>query len=334
MAARTRQRKRVSHGRGARRAAAPKKRAEPAKPEREAPERQGPRPFWSGTISFGLVSVPVDLFSAVRSTRLRTRMLTRDGTPLQRRYFCPEDERDIPGEELARGYELAPEQHVVITDDELEALAPRASRDIDLRRFVPVDEVDPFLFESSYVLAPSGDSSKAYRLLAQVMEKEGRAGIATFVMRGKERLIAILARDGILHAEVLRFADEVRSPEDADLPAPAKVPRELVDEFARAFARAAKPVDPATLVDEETVALHELVEEKRERGEDLIEAVEAVPEEEGEPAGEPTDILAALKRSLASGTGKGSGAERRPRSSAPAKRSRTRRSGRDTRQRA
>ena len=311
MATRTRrtQRGTARASKGRRRAARPGRQhqeraahAERAAPQREEPQRQVPRPFWSGTISFGLVSVPVDLHAAVRAVRLPLRMLSEDGTPLQRRYFCPDEERDVAGDELARGYELAPDEHVVVTDEELEALAPRASRDIDLRRFVPVDDIDPFLFESSYVLAPTGDSSKAYRLLALVMEEEGRAGIATFVMRGKEHLVAILARNGILHAEVLRFADEVRSPEDAGLPSPAKVPAELAEHFRRALERLPSKLDLASLADEETAQLRDLVEEKRRRGVDVVEAHEVSAEAgDGESEAAPTDILAALKRSLATG---------------------------------
>jgi DNA end-binding protein Ku len=193
--------------------------------EREPREARGVRAFWSGTISFGLVSVPVDLHSAVRSQKPALRMLAPDGTPLARRYRCPEHDRDVDGDELVRGYEVEPGEHVVVTDEELEALAPRASRDIDLRKFVPLAQLDPFRFERAYVLAPQGDSVKAYRLLAEVMEREERAGIATFVLRGKQHLVAILARGGVLHAETLRFAGEVRSPESVGLPDLAQAAR-------------------------------------------------------------------------------------------------------------
>ena len=248
--------------------------------------------------------MPVNLFSAVRGERVALRMLSADGTPLHRRYFCPEEERDVPNEELERGFEVAPDEHVVLTDEELEALAPRASRDIDLRRFVPLADVDPFLFESSYVLAPAGESVKAYRLLAHVMEHEDRAGIATFVLRDKEYLVAILARGGILHAETLRFADEVRTSADAGLPERGKEPpRELVSKFARAIQHASHDFDPDALADEQTAALRALVEDKLAHRRDVIEASAAAPAEEepGTGAGDPADLLAALKRSLASG---------------------------------
>src|SRR5262245_46887476 len=145
-------------------------------------------------------------------------MVDEDGTPLARRYFCPEEEKALEWDDLVRGYEIAPEEYVVVTDDELEALEPRKSHDIDLRRFVPVDQLDPKFFERGYYLTPAGETTKAYQLLAAIMEKSGRAGIATFVMRGKEYLIAIVADHGILRAETMRFADEIRTPKDVGLP--------------------------------------------------------------------------------------------------------------------
>ncbi|HEY0671085.1 MAG TPA: Ku protein, partial [Longimicrobiales bacterium] len=168
------------------------------------------RSFWSGTITFGLVSIPVNLFPGVRSQRAALRMLADDGTPLQRRFYCEKQNREVNGDEIVRGYETAKGKYVVVTDDELEALEPKKSRDIDLRRFVPAEDIDPLFFERSYYLAPAGESVKAYRLLAETMEKTGRAGIATFVMRGKEYLVAIVAEDGLLRADTMRFADELR----------------------------------------------------------------------------------------------------------------------------
>jgi DNA end-binding protein Ku len=180
---------------------------------KEKPQKKyhGARAFWSGTISFGLVSIPVNLFPANRSRSTGLRLLDKDGTPLRRRFFCPKDERDVHPEHVLRGYELENGEYVVVTDEELESLEPRKTRDIDLTRFVNKDDVPATLFERGYYLTPAGDSTKAYRLLAEVMEETGRVGIATFVMRGKEYLVAILAEDGIMRAETLRFQNEVRT---------------------------------------------------------------------------------------------------------------------------
>src|ERR1044072_1058270 len=149
------------------------------------------RPFWSGTLTFGLVSVPVDLYPGNRTNRAPLRMLGPEGEALARRYYSEKTGPALDTEEMVRGYEIEKDRFVIITDEELERLAPEQSRDIDLRRFVPLADIPPLHFDRSYFLAPSEGSEKAYRLLSQTMEKEKLAGVATFVMRGKEYLVAI-----------------------------------------------------------------------------------------------------------------------------------------------
>ena len=171
------------------------------------------RAFWSGTITFGLVSVPVDLYPAVRSQRAPLRMIGPDGQLLRRRYYCSAEGQDAHERRNRARLRMAPTAlSAVARDEELEALAPRKSRDIDLQRFVARDSIPPKLLERPYVLAPAGDSTKAYHLLAKTMEQTHRAGIATFVMRGREYLAAIFAKGGLLRAATMRFADEPRTP--------------------------------------------------------------------------------------------------------------------------
>ncbi len=263
-----------------------------------------PRSFWSGTISFGLVSIPVDLYPANRSGRPGLRLLAPSGLPVQRRYASSREDTIVPSERLVRGYEVRKDEYVVVTDEELAALAPEKSRDIDLQRFVPVEEVDPVLFQRAYFLAPGGESAKAYRLLADVMESTGRAGIATFVMRDKEYFVAILAEGGILRAETLRFADEVRSAEDVGLPAPKKPKAAAVTSLKRAIAaRAKKELDPDELADPWSANLEKLAEKKRRQGEDVVE----VPEEAEEEQAEVIDLMEVLKRSLGAKATSGAG---------------------------
>jgi DNA end-binding protein Ku len=271
------------------------------------------RSFWSGTISFGLVTIPVSLLPANRSKRVALRMLDEDGTPLARRWFCPKDEQDLDSDEIVRGYEIAEDKYVVVTDEELAALAPRKSRDIDLQRFVRREEIDPRFFERGYFLAPATDSTKAYRLLAEVMETTGRAGLATFVMREKEYLVAILAENGILSAETMRFADELRTAEMVGLPGETrKPPRATVTKLERAIeALAAKRLDPRELEDEEAQRILQLVERKRKKGEDVVEVPELAAD--AEEQAEIVDLMEMLKRSL--GARGASGPRRGPRSS-------------------
>jgi DNA end-binding protein Ku len=255
----------------------------------------GPRAFWSGTITFGLVSVPVELYPANRSQRVSLRMTAPDGTPLTRRYFCPKEERVLDWDEIVRGYEVEKDTFVVVTDDELEKLAPERTRDIDLRRFVPASGIDPIYFERAYYLTPGGNSTKAYRLLAATMEQTDRAGIATFVMRGKEYLVAILAENGILRAETLRFADEVRAPDDVGLPEPQKPKAATVKRFEKAIASLAKKtLDESELADTGSERLLELVARKEKSGEDVIEARGAP----GETSEGVIDLMEVLRRSL------------------------------------
>ena len=177
--------------------------------------------FWSGSLSFGLVNVPVLLFPASRHSGVRLRMMSPDGALLERRFFCPRDDKEIGSDEIVRGYELDDGSYITVEDDELEALEPQKSREIDLREFVDLAELPPTLLERGYYLTPLKDTTKAYRLLAEVMERTRRVGVATFVMREREYLVAIFARNGILCAETLRFADEIRDPLSIGLPKPA-----------------------------------------------------------------------------------------------------------------
>ena len=277
----------------------------------------GPRAFWSGTITFGLVSVPVDLYPAVRSQRAPLRMLGPEGQPLQRRYFCSADGKALTNDEIVRGYEWEDGSFTVVSDEELDALAPRKSRDIDLRRFVTRKEIPPELLERPYVLAPAGDSTKAYHLLAQTMERTGRAGIATFVMRGKEYLAAIFAEGGLLRAATMRFLDELRTPQDVGLPPQRTVPAKERKAMEAVLAKLEKDeLDQDSLQDEYTTALLELAENKRAASRDVVEVEEAPPEDEEETA-DVIDIMSVLKQRMGAARGPAQALARAPARSAP-----------------
>jgi DNA end-binding protein Ku len=281
----------------------------------EVPER--PRSFWSGSIVFGLVNVPVSLFVASRSAGASLRMVTREGTPLSRRYLCSREARLVEKDEIVRGYEVEKDQFVIIDDDELAALAPEKSQEIDLRRFVPLTQIDPMYFERAYFLAPDKGASKAYRLLARIMEDSGRAGIATFVMRGKEYLVAIIAERGVLRAETLRFHDELRSPEDVGLPARSQAPAKRVQEMTRAIlGAAADQLDRDAVRDMRSRSLRELAARKLAAGEDVVAAPDDPPPADAEGA-QVVDLMQLLKQSLGDeeGSPEGSpkGSPRRPR---------------------
>ena len=290
----------------------PPRKTEQRRPKTEAPERDaeatGVRGFWSGNLSFGLVSIPVSLITARRSNRVALRMLSTNGTPLRRRFFCPKDDAALEANDIVRGYEIEKDLFVPVTDEELEAIAPKLSQEIDLRRFVPLDAIDPMYFEHGYFLVPGKRSGKAYRLLARVMEERGRAGIATFVMRGKEYLVAITARGGLLLAETLRFADELRTASDVGLGKPSSADAATVKEFARSIAALrADALDVDELEDAQTRRLLELIESKRRAGKDIVAAPQA-PDEDEATGAEIVDLMKYLKESIA-----GKGAETSPR---------------------
>lgn len=254
------------------------------------------RPFWSGTITFGLVSIPVSLLPATRSNRTSLRMVSPSGKPLARRYFSVNDDRMLSSNDIVRGYEIEKDHYVVVEDEELERLAPERTRDIDLKVFVKATDIDPKHFERAYYLAPAGGSTKAYRLLAKVMEETDRAGIATFVMRGKEYLIAILAENGILRAETLRFADELRTPEAIGLPEPVKPPAAAVKRMAKEIAKLEEPkLDVFQLEEKSAERLHEVVEKKLKSGKDVVHYE---PEEDEEESAGVIDLMERLQRSL------------------------------------
>ena len=281
----------------------------------------GLRSFWTGTITFGLVSVPVALFPATRGkSSVGLKMVTKEGTPLQRKYVCSKDGKDLDWDDLVRGYEVSKGKFVVVTDEELEAVEPRKSREIDLQTFVPLDDIDPIYFERGYFLTPSGGSNKAYRLLAEVMEQSEQAGIATFVMRGKEYLVAILAENGILRAETLRFESDIRTPESVGLPKAPKPKPADVKKFEQAIASKSGRVNFSEFLDESAQRLEKLVAKKQKDRDAVVKNEVQAEEDAQESGGEVVDLLEVLSRSLGGAGASRKGAKKSPSRSKPAAR--------------
>ena len=276
----------------------------------ESQQPAGMRPFWAGTITFGLVTVPVAIYSATRAGGTALRMLGPDEAPVQRRYVCSKDEKVLDADDIVRGYEIEKGKFVVVTDEELEAVEPRKSREIDLQLFVDLDAIDPIFYERAYYLVPTGGTNKAYRLLAEVMEKKRQAGIATFVMRAKEHMVAIIAENGILRAETLRFENEIRKPDDVGLPNLAKPAPADVKKFETQIARHAKKFDPRELFDDYEERLEKLVAKKEKTKAAVVKVEEDAGEEKG---ADVVDLMAVLSRSLNQG-------RKAPRKVPPAKR--------------
>jgi DNA end-binding protein Ku len=257
------------------------------------------RPMWSGTITFGLVSVPVQLVSGNRGNRVSLHMVTEEGTQLARRYFTENGRKPLESDDIVRGYEVEKGKFVIVDDEDLERLAPEITRDIDLSVFVPVDDIDPMYFVRSYFLIPGAGGSKAYRLLARVMEESGRAGIARFVMRGKEYLVALIAENGILRAETLRFANELRTAEDVGLPKPPKVGTADARKMSTQMKKLYKATfNPKELTDSTAAELIKIAQKKKKAGEDVVRITESETDEAAAPSGDVLDLMERLRQSL------------------------------------
>jgi DNA end-binding protein Ku len=240
------------------------------------------------------VSVPVQLFPAARSNRTSLRMLGPDGQPLARKYYAEKTGKDLDVDEVVRGYEIDKEKYVIVTDEELDRLAPEKTRDIDLKQFVPADSIPPLYFERGYFLTPAAGSQKAYKLLAETMAESGLAGVATFVMRGKEYLVAIFSDKGILRAETMRFADELRSPSDIGLPKKKEAPKATVHKFEKMIAsKSKKQFTPTKLADKQADSLLKLVKKKQAKRSNVVKV-----EEEADTDHKVVDLVKILKQSL------------------------------------
>jgi DNA end-binding protein Ku len=255
-----------------------------------------PRSLWSGSLSFGLVNVPVALYSGVRDTDLHFRQLhAKDHTPVETHRFCVEEDVEVPYEEIANGYETD-DSLVVLTDAELATAAPRKTRTIDIEAFVDLEDVDPIYYDHPYVLMPAGDAEgtqRAYRLLLEVMERTERAALGRFVLRTKEYLALIRARGGRLVLTTLLWHDEVRPGADVGTPTKKDKPAKKELDGAVALIDALScPWDPGRYEDRFEKRLKKIVRDKAKG-----KTVEP-PEKEKAPSPVP-DLMAALEESLA-----------------------------------
>ena len=264
--------------------------------EEQEEELEQPHAFWSGIIVFGLVSLPVSLFPAHRG-KVALKMVDAKGNLLRRQFFCADDNRPLERDDIVRSYEIEKYHYVVVEDEELEALEPKKSREIDLKRFVPLGSINPIYFERAYFLVPDSDTTKAYRLLAKSMEDEQKAGIATFVMHGKDYLVAIIAEGGILRAETLRFHDELRTPEQVGLPQRQPANKKLIAQMCTAIGKSThKQFDSELLSDPHTRNLKQRIEEKLKAGADVLKAPEEP--EAAEEESNVIDLMQVLKERL------------------------------------
>jgi DNA end-binding protein Ku len=263
------------------------------------------RATWSGAISFGLVTVPVQLFTAVRPQTLRFRQLHAETkAPVKQKRVDAETGEEVSYDDIVKGYEVPGGGYVVVDPAELAELDPDASRLVDIRDFVEQADIDPIYYDRPYYLAPDGEAAaKPYRLLTEAMERSGKVAIASFVMRNKEHLAAIRARDGLLVLSTMHHADEVADPADLDVAdrlADVEVRDREVEMAEKLIDSLLTDFDPHCYPDEHRARVQAYLEAKAE-GQDV-----ELPSPERD-TGNVVDLVAALEQSLERAKGGGAG---------------------------
>jgi DNA end-binding protein Ku len=259
------------------------------------------RPLWSGSLSFGLVNVPVALFSAVRDMDVHFNQLhASDASPIETKRVCSADGQEVPWDQIAKGYELEDGHWVLLSDEDLAAAAPHKSQTIDVERFVRESEIDPVYYERPYVLSPRDEAAaRAYALLGDAMAKAGRVALGRFVMHAKEHLVSIRPRGAVLTLTTVRFAEEVRSRQEiAEAVAAAAEPSaEEVENAVAIIAELEVAFDPSRYRDEHRAHLQRIIKRKA-KGQKIVAPREA--EEPAKPvASSAPDLMGALQESLA-----------------------------------
>jgi len=249
--------------------------------------------IWSGTISFSLVAIPVRLVRAVAPGRVSFRLLhATDYSPLSRKMFCPQQAEIVPPEEIIRGYELGPDSYLPITAEELASVSPERSRTIEIVEFIDMNEVDPIYFDHPYYLVPLKGGEKAYRLLAKIMARTNRAGLAKFVLAEREYLVAVKSEEGALALVTLHYSEEILSADDI-VPKTGTVDAAEKSRMQQHITAMLTDFKPEKYADERRKQLLELLTAKKDKA--LVTAP-AAADEEGEG---PADLVAALEEIMA-----------------------------------
>jgi DNA end-binding protein Ku len=250
------------------------------------------RSLWNGAIRFGLVNVPIKVYGASSSKQIRFRELhVKDAAPLEHRRVCAKEDKEVPFEEVVRGYETSPGRYVVLTKDEIQAPARERGKTIDLEDFVPADQIDPIFYDTPYWLGPQNDADAAYAVLRDALERTGLVGVGRFALRTREQLVALYPVDGALRISTMRFHDEVIEPDDLDIPQPSKKVSDREAKMADALVSSLRTeFDPSEYDDTYRERVLEVVEAKAQ-GKQIV-APEAIEKSAD------TDLMALLEQSV------------------------------------
>jgi DNA end-binding protein Ku len=279
-----------------------------------------PRSMWTGSLSFGLVNVPVMVVSATRDNDVHFHQVRRgdeDGGSPERIEMrrVAEDGKEVPWSKIGKGWELEDGRMLVLTQKDLDSAAPEKTRTIDIEQFVPLADIDAISFDHPYWLIPAGEgegAARAYSLLLDVMKQAGSVGIGRIVMRNKEQLVALRERDGLLSLTTMKFAEDIRDPQDTGAIPSSEASKPEAREIEDAVALIEEMTDdwkPESYEDTHRTRLLTLIEQKRKQGTVDLPEIEAEPK----PQKAPADLMAALEESLAKARG-----TKKPRAKAPA----------------
>ncbi len=256
------------------------------------------RAIWSGALTFGLVNIPVKLHSAVTQKEVRFHMLhAKDGARIKMKRFCSAEDKEVPYDEIVKGYELSKDRYVMITPEELEAYDPKATRTVEIRDFVDLADIDPIYYDQTYYLAPEKTAARAYRLLHDAMRATGKVAIASFVLRTRESLCCVRPVEEALALSTMSRADEIVPVESLDLPEAPKPSERELHMAEQLVGSLTAPFEPARYPDVHRERVLELVQRKAEG-----ETIEAPAPEEA-PA-KVVSLADALSASLAAARGK------------------------------
>lgn len=255
------------------------------------------RPIWKGNITFGLVTIPIGLYNATRSEKLQFRMLhEKDHSPVSFKRFCQAEEKEIPYNEIVKGYEYEKDEYVVLTDEDFQRVDVEATQTVEIEEFVDLEDIDPIFFEQPYYLEPAGKAArKPYVLLRRALAETGKVGIAKVVLRTREHLAAVRAEGDLIVVNLMRFADEIADASELNIPGgdeieirekELKLGIDLIQSMAEEW-------DPTRYEDEYRTKLLQIIQEKLEGREIEMPAPAAAPSD-----GRVIDLMEVLKRSL------------------------------------
>jgi len=252
------------------------------------------RPIWKGAITFGLISIPVRLYSAVQEKSLKFHLMHEaDGGRIKYQRVCAKCGKEVSWDDIIKGYEYSKDHYVTFSDEELDAMDVDSIKAIDVVSFVPLEQIDPIYFNKTYYVAPEGAGLKAYRLLADALEAEGQVGIAKVALRDKEHLATVRLKDDVFVLETMHWPDEIREPEFEELSKTVKVQDSEVKMARQLIQQLSDDFKPDEFADEYRVKLEQLVEQKVEGAE-----ITLAPPPEEEPT-KVVDLMEALKASVA-----------------------------------